>query len=491
MGRIVKSGGAIGRLAIPLLVQRFIDMSSSSSLSFLSVCELSDRIAAKELSPVDLIEACLAEIARQEPQLHAFVDVYADQARVAAAGAAQAIQSGHRIGPLHGIPIVLKDLIEIEGRVATGGRAAWHDRRATQTATLARRLIEQGAIVLGKTHMVEFAIGGWGTNQHMGTPHNPWDLAHARIPGGSSSGSGVAVASGMAPWAIGTDTGGSVRLPASWCNLTALKVSTGRISTHGVLPLSPTLDTPGPMARSVKDAALLYRAIQGPDPLDRHTLGLPQAAADAPRSAKGLRLARFPAGERAVVAPDVLAAYDRSLDEFQRAGAQIVDIDLPYGFDEVAQLNGQIMTTECYALVGHLAEDSASLMDENVRRRVLAGRSVPAYAYFQALQKREKMKAEMRAVFDGIDALLSPTTATPALLLEEVDEAGSPGYFTRFANFFDLCALALPNGATAQGLPLSLQIMGKSCNEAAVLAIGQFYQDMTDWHERTPPRTES
>src|SRR5690606_26835258 len=161
------------------------------------------------------------------------------------------------------------------------------------------------------------AFGGWGTNQHMGTPWNPWDPARARTPGGSSSGSGVAVAAGLSPWAVGTDTGGSVRLPASYCGLTALKTSAGRISNFGVLPLSPTLDTPGPMTRTAEDAALLYLAMQGPDPLDRRTLGLPavNGLPSLRRGIAGLRLARMPDRERDGVAPDVLAAYDRSLDE--------------------------------------------------------------------------------------------------------------------------------------------------------------------------------
>ncbi len=250
---------------------------------------LSSEIGARRLSPVDLVDALLERIRTRDPKLHAFVEVYAEDARLAAEGADKAIRSGHMIGPLHGIPIALKDLIEIEGKVTTGGSEVWRDRVSRCTATLARRLIAAGLIVIGKTHTVEFAMGGWGTNQHRGTPWNPWDPATARTPGGSSSGSGVAVAAGMAPWAIGTDTGGSVRLPASWCGLSGLKTTIGRVSTYGILPLSPTLDTPGPLARSVEDAALLYSIMQGPDPLDPHTRGItaerpvPDAAARCPR----------------------------------------------------------------------------------------------------------------------------------------------------------------------------------------------------------------
>src|SRR5207253_10090495 len=218
--------------------------ASNTDPSFRPAHRLAAEIAARRLSPVDVVEALLARIASHDPKLHAFIDVYADDARLAAEAADRAIRSGHAVGPLHGVPIALKDLIDLEGRITTGGTLVWRERRSPTTATLARRLIAQGMIVLGKTHTVEFAMGGWGTNQHMGTPWNPWDLAAHRTPGGSSSGSGVSVASGIAPWAIGTDTGGSVRLPASWCGLAGLKTTIGRVSTYGILPLAPSLDTP-------------------------------------------------------------------------------------------------------------------------------------------------------------------------------------------------------------------------------------------------------
>src|SRR5438477_524078 len=303
--------------------------------SFLPVHQLAAEIAARRLSPVTVVDALLARIAAHNPKLHAFIDVYADDARLAAEAADKAIRSGHVIGPLHGVPIALKDLIDLEGRVTTGGSMAWRERRSPVTASLARRLIAAGMIVLGKTHTVEFAMGGWGTNQHLGTPWNPWDPEVARTPGGSSSGSGVAVASGMAPWAIGTDTGGSVRLPASWCGLSGLKSTIGRVSTYGILPLAPSLDTPGPMARSVEDAALLYSVMQGADPLDPRTLSAPPPADPMPdmrRGVRGLRLARMPEAEREGCTPEMLAAYDAALELLARQGAEIVDIPLPCRF---------------------------------------------------------------------------------------------------------------------------------------------------------------
>src|SRR5690348_10335313 len=245
-----------------------------TDLAQLPVHALAAKLKARSISPVGIVDTCLERIERLDRKLHAFVDVFATEARVAAEAADKAIRSGHPVGPLHGIPVALKDLIELEGRVTTGGSAVWRERRSSHTATLAKKLIAAGMIVIGKTHTVEFAFGGWGTNQHMGTPWNPWDANTQRTPGGSSSGSGVAVAARMVPCAIGTDTGGSVRVPAAWCGITGLKTTIGRISTWGVLPLTPTLDTPGPMTRSVEDAALLLKLLQGADVRDARTLVL-------------------------------------------------------------------------------------------------------------------------------------------------------------------------------------------------------------------------
>src|SRR5438067_8707444 len=208
--------------------------------TFLPARELMQEIAGRRLFPVAVIDAFLEKIGAQDAKLHAFVEVYGDEARLAAEAADKAIRSGHAVGPLHGIPIALKDLIEIEGRVVTGGTVLWRNRRAERTATLARRLIAQGMIIIGKTHTVEFAYGGWGTNQQMGTPWNPWDAQAARTPGGSSSGSAVAVAAGLVPWAVGTDTGGAVRLPASFWRLTGPNKTGGPLRLHRIFPARPT-----------------------------------------------------------------------------------------------------------------------------------------------------------------------------------------------------------------------------------------------------------
>ncbi len=461
---------------------------SISDPTTLSAVELGRAIAARRLSPVDGVEAYLARIERLEPRLGAFTALYGADARLAAEAADKAIRSGHAIGPLHGVPVALKDLIDLEGRITTGGSAAQRTRRSTVTATIARRMIGQGMIVLGKTHTVEFAFGGWGTNPHMGTPWNPWDLATHRTPGGSSSGSGVAVAARLAPWAIGTDTGGSVRLPASFCGLTGLKVTVGRISTYGIIPLSATLDTPGPMARSVEDAAALYAVLSGPDPLDPLTRGIVPAdpLPTMRRGVRGLRLARMPAREREGVTAPVLEAYERSLAVLETLGAEIVDVDFPFSFDDAAR-SMNISAVEAYHFNRALVDDPAAELGDAVRGRVLGGAKTLASDYFAMRRNMAVMRAQFEAAMDGIDALLTPTTGTAAIPVSDVDEDVLPSRFTRFGNILELCSLALPNGRTEGGLPTSLQITCRPYEEAMALRVGHAVQQATDWHRASPP----
>jgi aspartyl-tRNA(Asn)/glutamyl-tRNA(Gln) amidotransferase subunit A len=461
----------------------------TASLAQLPMHALAAKLKSRDISPVDIVNVCLDRIAGLDPKLHAFVEVYDKEARLAAEAADKAIRSGHAVGPLHGIPIALKDLIELEGRVATGGTAVWRNRRAIRTATLARKLIGAGMIVIGKTHTVEFAFGGWGTNQHLGTPWNPWDAEIHRTPGGSSSGSGVAVAACMVPCALGTDTGGSVRLPASWCGITGLKTTIGRISTFGVLPLTPTLDTPGPMTRSVEDAALLLQVMQGADPLDPRTLSLRDTdpMLSLRRGVKGLRLARMPTAERDGVNTEVLAAYDRSLDQLASMGADILDLSLPRSFRDYGSTTGRIMAAEAYALLSRIVDNNELPLDEAVRPRIRGGAAISSREYLEVLAAREKVKLEFAAITADVDALLTPVTTTAAIPIDAIDQTSTPAVFTRWVNYLDLCALAIPNGLTTSGLPLSLQIICRGGEEAMALRIGWALQNATEWRERVPP----
>ena len=453
-----------------------------------SAHDLSREISEQRLSPVDVVDAFLARITKYDPKLHAFVEVYAKEARAAAMAADKAIRAKQALGPFHGVPIAIKDIIDIEGRVTTGGSASRLNHVATTTATVVRRALAQGMIVLGKTHTVEFACGAWGTNQHMGTPWNPWDAEVARTPGGSSSGSGVAVAARLAPWALGTDTGCSVRQPASWCGITGLKTTIGRISTHGILPLSPTLDTPGTMARTVRDVAVLYNLLQGPDALDpitqRHPPDDPLPTLED--GVRGMKLARLPVLERQGVAADVLDAYDRSLEALSALGAQIVDIDLPFRLADFVTMTSITMAEGYFANAAAIENPHAKL-DEAVRERLLKGANISAHDYLATRRRREEMKREMDAAMKGLDAFLTPSTETAALALAEVDFSQMPIRFGRFVNILDMCGLALPNGYTGEGLPTSLQIVCRGYEEAVALRIGHAYQRETDWHERLPP----
>jgi aspartyl-tRNA(Asn)/glutamyl-tRNA(Gln) amidotransferase subunit A len=278
-------------------------------------------------------------------------------------------------------------------------------------------------------------------------------------------------------------------LPASWCGLTGLKTTIGRVSTHGILPLTPSLDTPGPMARSVEDAALLYRAIEGPDPADPRTLGRPPAGplATLHRGARGLKLARMPAIERDHVAAEVLNAYDAALEDLARLGAEIVTVALPRRFADYTELTGRIIGAESYFLLGALIDDPSLPIDEAVRPRIAAGRSVSARDYLGALREQAEAKEAFAIALGEADALLTPTTATAAIPLDAVDQGTTPAHFTRFVNALELCALALPDGFTASGLPLSLQIVCRGYDEETALRIGWAYQRATDWHERRPP----
>ena len=441
---------------------------------FLSLANLADTYRSGAARPSRVVEAHLDRIARVNPQIGAYQAVYADEAMAAAEAADRAIASGHRIGPFHGIPFGLKDICELEGRVTTGGSLAMKDRVSEVTGTLTRRLIAAGGIVLGKTKTVECAFGGWGTNQRMGTPWNPWDRKVHRVPGGSSAGSGAALAAGMAVCAVGTDTGGSVRIPVAFCGLTGLKVTEGRLPTDGILPLSHTLDTPGPMARSVLDAILMFEVMDGREgwAMDRDRAGGAGLYGVLGQGVAGLRLGAMDARERAICSAEVLEAYDAALDLLRSLGASVETFSPRRGYAEMTQANGKLISSEAYFHHRALYDDLSLPMDEDVRPRMLAGRSVTAAEYIGILADRRSARAEFYYAMRGFDAVLTPTIFATAVPVTEADQSVSPGHFTRPFNYLGMCALSVPTGLGSSGLPTSLQIAARGGAEAMALRIG-------------------
>lgn len=452
------------------------------NLADMTIHELAPRITSGELVPLDLMHACLERIDQANSKLQCFVDIFREDALLAAEAAGKAIQAGQYLGPLQGIPIALKDLLEMEGRVATGGSKARSGQLSKVTATAVKRLRAAGMIVVGKTHMVEFAFGGWGTNHQMGTPWNPRDLDTHRVPGGSSSGSGVAVGAHLVPAAIGSDTGGSVRIPASFCGTVGLKVTAGRISNHGVLPLSETLDTLGPLTRSVEDAALLFRALNGPDLADPSTLTIPFAdpLPTLRHGVKGLRLAVVRSEHLEGLRPDVEACFQRAVTTLQGLGAHVEEVASPFSLVDLQTDAGIIIGSEAFQVLGHLVDGLDGVdhpLDGAVRGRLLVGRKISASEYISAQKRMRAARTKMTKFMADYDALLTPTTPITAIPVDEVDEADlTHSRFTRSANYLGLCALAVPAGLTPSGLPASLQIIGKSFTEAKVLRIGWAYE---------------
>jgi aspartyl-tRNA(Asn)/glutamyl-tRNA(Gln) amidotransferase subunit A len=457
-------------------------------LAWLGLTELKRLLDEGRLSSVELTDSLLARIARAEPHLHACVEVYAEPARALARAADQARSAAMPRSPLHGIPVLLKDLLDIEGRVCTLGSQRNLNRVATETAATVERLLAAGMVPLGKTHMTEFAFGGWGTNQWLGTPRNPWDTATHRVPGGSSSGTGVAIAAGYAPVGIGSDTGGSVRIPSAFNGLTGLKVTFGRISLHGTGLLSWTLDSIGPMARNVADCALVLDALAAVDHRDPGTFAQPlERFHRDPRAVRGLRLALPDASQLpAFMDPAVIAAWQAAARVFESLGVQVVATRLPEWYFDLSIPAGRIIASEAYSLHSAYAHDPAVPLGDAVRARILAAKAFGPGDYAGELRTMAARRRLMADWFEGFDAVLLPTVAIPAMPVSEVDETSPiPGYLTRPANYLGLCALSQTSGLI-RGLPSSIQIVGKPYDERTVLGLGQAFETAAGFAAQRP-----
>jgi aspartyl-tRNA(Asn)/glutamyl-tRNA(Gln) amidotransferase subunit A len=461
---------------------------ANDALAFEPIHALSQRLRDGTLTATALLDVYLERIHRYGEKLHAFVDVHERQARAAAERADAMRAQGKAVGPLHGVPIAYKDLLHIEGAVTRGGSVG-ADQHPAVTATAIQRLSAAGMIAIGKTHMVEAAFGSWGTNTRAGTPWNPWDLRTHRVPGGSSSGSGVAVAAGLAPAALGSDTGGSVRIPASLCGIVGLKTTVGRVSNHGVLMLSDTLDTLGPMTQSVEDAALLFNAMHGPDELDTRTLahGRADVLTELKSGVRRMRFAIFPPEELGNVDSGVMRAFDNALEVFRTLGATIATIAPPADYNALAEATGKIIAAEGYEKLQQRIDSNQPPMDDDVRARLGSGKKISTVEYIRILAGRRRVMSELAVKLAGFDALLTPTTPSPAIPVSDVDQRVAPmSRLTRAVNLLDLCAIALPCGFTDDNLPLSLQVIGRGYDEARVLRIAWAYENATEWHKLRP-----
>ena len=456
----------------------------------LTLAELAAGLAAKRFSSREIVDSLLGRIAKANDKLHAFTEVYTAEAKTLADAADTARASGFPLGPLHGLPVAYKDLCDIAGKVGTGGSKMFETRVATETSNTVERLTAAGMVPLGKLHMVEFAFGGWGTNPLMGAPWNPWDLKTHRVPGGSSSGTGVAVAARLAPAGIGSDTGGSVRIPSAFNGLVGLKVTFGRIGLSGTMLLSWTLDSIGPMARSVEDCALMLNALAAPDPRDPTTLGQPLedfTLATRPGSIEGMRVAIPDTKELPnFMHPDVTKAWQAAGRTFESLGATVEAVRLPDWYFDLSRPAGTIIASEAYSLHRDYIENTNKAIGPGVRMRAQTAKSFLAGAYAEEMRAMANRRRVFTDWMKPYDAVLLPTMAVPAIPLAEVDESSPiPGYLTRPANYLGLCSLAMPSGQSA-GLPLGIQIVGKPFAERDVLRLGKAFQDATDFHRRAP-----
>jgi aspartyl-tRNA(Asn)/glutamyl-tRNA(Gln) amidotransferase subunit A len=435
---------------------------------------LTDCYTAGSLKPSQVVAAHIDQINNRDSRLGAFQNVFFDKAMEQASAADKMLSAGYRLGPLHGIPFALKDIYDCERHICTRGSMALKDRVSPVTGTVVHRLLAAGGILLGRTKTVEHAFGAWGTNQKMGSPCNPWISDNHHIAGGSSSGSAVATAAGMAVCAIGSDTGGSVRLPASFCGVTGLKITEGRLPCDGIMPLSQTLDTPGPITQTVADSVILFDVMAGRDGtvIDadrRNGAGIYSALHDR---VAGLRLGSISDKERAHCSNAVLAGYDNALSALREMGALTSPFSSPFGYRDLADDNGAITSIEAYANHGHLYEQADLPMDEDVRKRVMQGKTYPAYAYLEMLKERRRKGQKFISAMQGFDALLTPTTTCTAPPLSEVDQSISPAHFTRPFNYLGLCGLSVPIGLADDGLPLGLQIVARPLDEAMAVRVG-------------------
>jgi len=467
-----------------------------TDLTFASVSDLVRMIKTKEVSPVEVVRAHLERITALDGSLKTFITLTEDAALAAAREAEAAVAAGRPLGALHGVPLGLKDLYDTAGVRTTGGSKILAERVPSVDATVVRRLREAGMIVLGKLNMVEFAYGPEGLNAHYGHARNPWDARVHRMTGGSSSGSGASVAAGLVPVALGSDTGGSIRIPCSLCGLAGIKPTYGRVSRAGVLPLSWSMDHVGPMTRSVADSALVLGAMAGYDAADptSSVLPVPDYLAALTGDVRGLRVGLLRSFFLESAAPEVRAAVEAAARTLEKAGAVVDEVALP-SIRQVAAGALAVVATEALTYHATWLRTRRADYDPEVSTRLMLGAFVTGVHYVRGQQARALIRQEVDHALARHDVLLAPATPIPAPGVDERQTTLGDGpsdvrsaliRLTRPFNFSGHPACSVPCGFTAGGLPIGMQFVGRPFDEATVLCAGDAYQRTTDWHTRRP-----
>ncbi|TAI66254.1 amidase [Bradyrhizobium sp. Leo170] len=466
----------------------------SSELALMSLTAVTKAIAEKKVSSREVTRALLHRIAEWQPKLNAFMAIESEQALAAADEADAELAKGRSRGVLHGVPLAHKDMYYEAGKVVTCGSLIRRDFVAKTTATALQRLKDAGTIRLGSLQMVEFAYGPTGHNVHYGPVHNPWNVDH--ITGGSSSGSGSAVAARLTFAALGSDTGGSVRMPAHFCGVTGLKTTVGRVSRAGAMPLSQSLDTVGPLAQTAEDCALLLGLMAGSDPEDptASTLPVPDYLEAAKGSLKGLKIGLPTAFYVDDLDSEVARILDETIAVLKREGAEIVKVELP-DQRQLSSASQIVLAAEAAAFHKRWMIERPQDYGPQVLMRLQNGLAVPAVSYLEAMRWRGPALAAYDAAVAGLDAVIAPAAPVPAPTIAESDVGNGPGAeaviqrltrFTRPVNYLGLPSLAIPSGFTRTGLPVGMQLIGRSFEEATLLRIGAAFQRATDFHAKVP-----
>jgi aspartyl-tRNA(Asn)/glutamyl-tRNA(Gln) amidotransferase subunit A len=466
----------------------------STEPALMSLTSVAQAIADKQFSSREVTRACLDRIAKWQPRLNAFMAIEADEALAAADAADAALAKGRKSGVLHGVPMAHKDMYYDAGKVVTCGSLIRRDFVATTTSTALQRLKDAGTVRLGSLQMAEFAYGPTGHNSHFGPVHNPWALDH--ITGGSSSGSGSAVAARLTFAALGSDTGGSIRMPAHFCGVTGLKTTVGRVSRAGAMPLSQSLDTVGPLARTVEDCALLLGLMAGADSEDPTAIAgaLPDYLAATRAPVKGVRIGVPTAFYIDDLDPEVARVLDETVKTLEREGAEIVHVELP-DQRQLAAASQLVLAVEAAAFHKRWMIERPQDYGPQVLMRLQNGLAIPGVSYLEALRWRGPALSAHLAAIDGVDAVIAPVSPVPAPTIAESDVGNSPDAeaviqrltrFTRPVNYLGLPSLSVPSGFTRSGLPVGMQLIGRSFDEATLLRIGAAFQRATDFHDRVP-----